>query len=88
MREPALVQAWYWEGLSSVCAGRGGQAVEAFERARGLDGELPDIDWYLAQAALVAGSADLAEAQLRAVCGGTTSRVRDACAQLARLGDE
>lgn len=86
LRNPALLEAWYWEGLSAVCAGRGEPAIAALEHARSIDPELPELDWYLAQAALLAGRAELAETGLRRLCGGTTARVGDACAQLARLG--
>jgi len=88
MRDPSVSQAWHWEGLSAVCAGRGDQAVKAFEHARGLDPELPDVGWGLAQGALLAGRIDLAELELRALCGGTTARVGQACAQLARISDQ
>ncbi len=88
LRDPTLVQAWYQEGLAATCAGRGEQAVVALERARTLDASLPQLDWALAQAALLAGREELALAQLRTLCGGTTARVGDACAQLARLGVE
>lgn len=84
-RQPAQIPLWYWEGLTSVCAGRGERAIEALEQARSQDPTLVDVDWYLAQAALLAGHIELADQQLRVVCGGTTARVRQACAQLARL---
>jgi hypothetical protein len=84
-RQPTQVSLWYWEGITSVCAGRGERAIEALEQARSQEPKLADVDWYLAQAALLAGDIELADAQLRVVCGGTTARVRQACAQLARL---
>ncbi len=85
MRDPALVQAWTWEALAALCAGRGDQAVEAFDRVAELEPELRDLGWYQAQAALTAGRVELAERRLRAVCGGTSARVQQACAQLARI---
>ena len=87
MRDPSVGQAWHWEGLSAICAGRGEQAVKAFEHARALDPALPDVGWGLAQGALLAGRIDLAVLELRALCGGNSARVGQACAQLARIGD-
>jgi hypothetical protein len=78
---------WYWEGLAAACGGRGGQAVDALQAARALNATLPDIDWYLAQAALLAGQADVAQRQLHMVCTGTSRRVAEACAQLARIDE-
>jgi hypothetical protein len=84
-RQPELVQAWYWEGLSSLCAGHGGAAGDALRRAEQLDGGLPELGWYQAQAALVAGQADEAQRRLGALCSGGGARSIQACSQLARL---
>jgi hypothetical protein len=85
-RDSGVLELWYWEGLASGCAGDGERAVEAFVHLQEHDNELPDVDWYLSQAALLAGRRELAEQSLRAVCGGTSHRLNTACAQLARLG--
>jgi hypothetical protein len=84
-RQPTALDLWTWEGLTALCAGRGERALEAFEHLRTVDPSVADLDWYLAQAALLAGHFELADRQLRAVCGGNTARVQQACAQLARL---
>jgi len=84
-RAPSLARAWYWEGVASLCARRGPAAQQALQQAGDLDPELPELAWYQAQAALLAGDAARATALLGPLCQATGPRGAVACSQQARL---
>ncbi len=86
LRSADQAEAWYWEGAASLCAGEGDQAVQALLMAGGLDPQATDLVWYTSQAALLSGNRELSEQWLRKSCGSRSRYVREACAQLARLG--
>jgi hypothetical protein len=84
-RDPALAEAWYWEGLSAVCDGAGAAGLAALRGAAERSSDLADLDWYLAQAALLEGQVDPAAEHLVSSCKGGGARAPDACGQYARL---
>lgn len=84
-REPELTLAWYWEGLAAVCDGDGAAGLAALQAAWERAPDIEDLDWYLAQAALLQGLVDPAAAHLVASCRGGGGKAQEACNQYARL---
>jgi uncharacterized protein YbaR (Trm112 family)/plasmid stabilization system protein ParE len=84
---PFDVKAWYWEGLSFLCAGKGPEAVEALSGAARLPRAvlLTDLDYYRGQAALVVGDRAAATAALDTACATASPLSATACEQAARL---
>ncbi len=68
---PEEIRLPYLEGAAWVCAGKGSQALDAFEQVVTLGGDLPrSFHWYRAQAYLLEGQAleaieDLAKVQMQ-----------------------
>ncbi len=86
-QNPFDAKAWYWEGLSFLCAGRGPEAHAALDGAARLRRAVlfTDLDYFRSQAALLAGDRAAATDALDAACASASVFAGTACQQAARV---